>query len=166
MLLQKRDEAFMAKEWRNVISTPTGQEYVEPKVLSTGKRSSCRAVFFRNVHKSDGTPIISLKIARLDKNGKAKDDKSITLKQEELELLIEYIQEYYTPLNIGLTEFIEADEDAAKLFSKVKDLGISDEEVASKLIESGILTQNMSVAMAIFSLLWGYAVYCPEVICL
>lgn len=137
----------MAKEWRNVISTPTGQEYVEPKVLSTGKRSSCRAVFFRNVHKSDGTPIISLKIARLDKNGKAKDDKSITLKQEELELLIEYIQEYYTPLNIGLTEFIEADEDAAKLFSKVKDLGISDEEVASKLIESGILTQNMSVAI-------------------
>lgn len=137
----------MAKEWRNVISTPTGQEYVEPKILSAGKRSSCRAVFFRNTHKSDGTPIISLKIARLDKNGKAKDDKSITLKQEELNLLIEYIQEYYTPLNIGLTEFIEADEDAAKLFSKVKDLGISDEEVASKLIESGILTQNMSVAI-------------------
>lgn len=137
----------MSKEWRNVISTPTGQEYVEPKVLSEGKRSSCRAVFFRNMHKSDGTLIISLKIARLDKNGKAKDDKTITLKQEELDLLIEYIQEYYTPLNIGLTEFIEADEDAAKLFSKVKDLGISDEEVASKLIESGILTQNMSVAI-------------------
>ena len=137
----------MAKEWRNVISTPTGQEYVEPKVLSAGKRSSCRAVFFRNVHKSDGTPIISLKIARLDKNGKAKDDKSITLKQEEIDLLIEYIQEYYTPLNIGLTEFIEADKDAAKLFKKVRDLGISDEEVASQLIESGILTQNLSVAI-------------------
>lgn len=148
MLLQKRDETFMAKEWRNVISTPTGQEYVEPKVLSTGKRSSCRAVFFRNVHKSDGTPIISLKIARLDKNGKAKDDKSITLKQEELDLLIEYIQEYYTPLNIGLTEFIEADEDAAKLFSKVKDLGISDEEVASKLIESGTANLECSIQSA------------------
>lgn len=137
----------MAKEWKSVTSTPTGQEYVEPKILSTGKRSSCRAVFFRNVHKSNGAPIISLKIARLDKNGKAKEDKSITLRQEEIEQLIEYIQEYYTPLNIGLTEFIEADEDAAKLFTKVKDLGISDEEVVSKLAESGILTQNLSVAI-------------------
>lgn len=137
----------MAKEWKSVISTPAGQEYVEPKVLSSGKRSSCRAVFFRNVHKSNGAPIISLKIARLDKDGKAKDDKSITLKQEEIDQLIDYIQEYYTPLNIGLTEFIEADEDAAKLFQKVQDLGISDEEVASKLLESGILTQNLSVAI-------------------
>lgn len=137
----------MAKEWKSVISTPAGQEYVEPKVLSAGKRSSCRAVFFRNVHKSNGAPIISLKIARLDKDGKAKDDKSITLKQEEIDQLIDYIQEYYTPLNIGLTEFIEADEDAAKLFQKVQDLGISDEEVASKLLESGILTQNLSVAI-------------------
>ena len=137
----------MAKEWKSVISTPAGQEYVEPKVLSSGKRSSCRAVFFRNIHKSNGAPIISLKIARLDKDGKAKDDKSITLKQEEIDQLIDYIQEYYTPLNIGLTEFIEADEDAAKLFQKVQDLGISDEEVASKLLESGILTQNLSVAI-------------------
>ena len=47
----------------------------------------------------------------------------------------------------ALTEFIEADEDAAKLFQKVQDLGISDEEVASKLLESGILTQNLSVAI-------------------
>lgn len=137
----------MVTEWKSVYSTSTGQEYVEPKVLSSGMRSSCRAVFFRNVHRSNGTPIVSLKIARLDKNGKAKEGKSITLRQEEIDLLIEYIQEYYTPLNIGLTEFIEADEDAAELFKKVRDLGISDEEVASKLIESGILTENMSVAI-------------------
>ena len=46
-----------------------------------------------------------------------------------------------------MTEFIEADEDAAKLFTKVRDLGISDDEVVSKLIESGILTQNLAVAI-------------------
>lgn len=137
----------MAKEWRSVNSTSTGQEYVKPKVLSSGMRSSCRAVFFRNEHKSTGVPIIPLKIARLDKNGKAKEDKSITLKQEEIDQLIEYIQEYYAPLNIGLTEFIEADQDAAELFRKVQNLGISEDEVASKLIESGILTKNMSVAI-------------------
>ena len=62
-------------------------------------------------------------------------------------MLIEYIHEYYTPLNIGLTEFIEADKDAAKLFAKVRDLGISDDEIVSKLIESGILTQNLTVAI-------------------
>ena len=46
-----------------------------------------------------------------------------------------------------MTEFIEAAEDAAKLFTKVRDLGISDDEVVSKLIESGILTQNLTVAI-------------------
>lgn len=137
----------MAKEWRSVSSTPAGQEYVAPKVLSSGKRSSCRAVFFRNAHKTSDAPIVSLKIARLDKDEKAKDEKTITLRQDEIDLLIEYIQEYYAPLNIGLTEFIEADKDAAELFKKACALGISDEEIVSKLIESGILTQNLSVAI-------------------
>lgn len=107
-------------------------------------------MFFRNTHKSNGEQIVSLKIVRQKKVGnrlETKDDKAITLKPEEIDRLIEYIQEYYVPLNIGLTEFIEADEDAAKLFAKVKDLGISDDEVASKLLESGILTQNLSVAI-------------------
>lgn len=106
--------------------------------------------FFRNCHKSSGEQIVSLKIARQKKVKNqwiTKEDKAITLKPEEIDKLIEYIQEYYTPLNIGMTEFIEADEDAVKLFTKVRDLGISDDEVVSKLIESGILTQNLTVAI-------------------
>lgn len=140
----------MKKEWKNVRRTVDGQEYVEPCTLGSGPRSACRAMFFRNTHKSNGEQIVSLKIVRQKKVGnrlETKDDKAITLKPEEIDRLIEYIQEYYVPLNIGLTEFIEADEDAAKLFAKVKDLGISDDEVASKLLESGILTQNLSVAI-------------------
>lgn len=122
----------MAKEWKNVSKTADGQEYVEPCILGSGPRSTCKAVFFRNCHKSSGEQIVSLKIARQKKAGSqwiTKEDKSITLKPEEIDKLIEYIQEYYTPLNIGMTEFIEADEDAAKLFTKVRDLGISDDEV-------------------------------------
>lgn len=106
--------------------------------------------FLEIAHKSSGEQIVSLKIARQKKVGNqwiTKEDKAITLKPEEIDKLIEYIQEYYTPLNIGMTEFIEADEDAAKLFTKVRDLGISDDEVVSKLIESGILTQNLTVAI-------------------
>ena len=140
----------MAKEWKNVIKTTDGQEYVDPCVLSSGPRSTCKAIFFRNYHKSSGKQIVSLKIARQKKAGNqwiTKEDKAVTLKPEEIDMLIEYIQEYYTPLNIGLTEFIEADKDAAKLFAKVRDLGISDDEVVSKLIESGILTQNLTVAI-------------------
>ena len=124
----------MAKEWKNVIKTTDGQEYVGPCVLSSGPRSTCKAIFFRNYHKSSGKQIVSLKIARQKKAGNqwiTKEDKAVTLK----------------PLNIGLTEFIEADKDAAKLFAKVRDLGISDDEVVSKLIESGILTQNLTVAI-------------------
>lgn len=134
----------------NVSKTSNGQEYVEPCVLGSGPRSVCKAVFFRNCHKSSGEQIVSLKIARQKKVGNqwfTKEDKAITLKPREINKLIEYIQEYYAPLNIGMTEFIEADEDAAKLFTKVRDLGISDDEVVSKLIESGILTQNLTVAI-------------------
>lgn len=138
------------QEWKNVKTSGSGQEYVSARELSSGIRSSCRAIFFRNTHSSTDEKIVSLKIARTIKsNGtfKEKPEKTITLTADELDNLISYIQEYYTPLNMGMTEFIAADEDAARLFSKVRELGISDEEVVDKLFESGILTDNLSVAI-------------------
>ncbi len=140
----------MQREWKNVSKTASGQEYVKSCVLSSGPRSTCKAVFFRNYHKSNGKQIVSLKIARQKKVGNqwiTKEDKTITLRAEEIDKLIEYIQGYYTPLNIGMTEFIEADKDAAKLFIKVRDLGISDDIIVSRLLEFGILTQNFAVAI-------------------
>ena len=59
----------MAKEWKNVSKTADGQEYVEPCILGSGPRSACKAVFFRNCHKSSGEQIVSLKIARQKKVG-------------------------------------------------------------------------------------------------
>lgn len=138
------------KEWKNVKLTSKGQEYVEPCELKTGLRSSSRAVFFRNTHQTTGEKIVSLKIARYRKvNGTfyEKQDKSITLSCGEIDKLIEYIQEYYAPLNTGMSEFISVDKDAAELFTKVRDLGIPDAEVVKKLHESGILTENLSVAI-------------------
>ena len=138
------------KEWKNVKLTSKGQEYVEPCELKTGLRSSSRAVFFRNTHQTTGEKIVSLKIARYRKvNGTfyEKQDKSITLSCGEIDKLIEYIQEYYAPLNTGMSEFISVDKDAAELFAKVRDLGIPDAEVVKKLYESGILTENLSVAI-------------------
>lgn len=138
------------KEWKNVKLTSKGQVYVEPCELKTGLRSSSRAVFFRNTHQTTGEKIVSLKIARYRKvNGTfyEKQDKSITLSCGEIDKLIEYIQEYYAPLNTGMSEFISVDKDAAELFAKVRDLGIPDAEVVKKLHESGILTENLSVAI-------------------
>lgn len=138
------------KEWKNVKLTSKGQEYVEPCELKTGLRSPSRAVFFRNTHQTTGEKIVSLKIARYRKvNGTfyEKQDKSITLSCGEIDKLIEYIQEYYAPLNTGMSEFISVDKDAAELFAKVRDLGIPDAEVVKKLHESGILTENLSVAI-------------------
>lgn len=140
----------MEKEWKNVQTNERGQEYVKARELSSGIRSSCRAIFFRNTHKTTGEQIVSLKIARLNKsNGllTEKKNKSVTLNSDEIDKLIEYIQDYYTPLNIGMTEFISVDEDAAKLFSKIRSLNISDDEVVDKLISTGILTDNLSVAI-------------------
>lgn len=140
----------MSADWRNVITSENGQEYVEPCILKDGLRSSCRAVFFRNEHKTTGEKIVSLKIARGNKRGdvfSTNPEKTITLSSSELDRLIGYIQEYYKPLNIGMTEFIEADKDVAKLLGKVRELDIPDEEVVVKLFESGILTENLSVAI-------------------
>ena len=106
----------MGKEWKNVRKNKNGQEYVQAQELSRGPRSSCRAIFFRSTHKTTGEKIVSLKIARLS-NAKGlireKANKSITLTSAELDKLIEYIQEYYAPLNIGMNEFISVDKDAA-----------------------------------------------------
>lgn len=140
----------MEKEWKNVQTNGRGQEYVKARELSGGIRSSCRAIFFRNTHETTGEKIVSLKIARLNKsNGllTEKQNKSVTLNSDELDKLIEYIQDYYAPLNIGMKEFISVDEDAAKLFSKIRSLNISDDEVVDKLISTGILTDNLSVAI-------------------
>lgn len=140
----------MAKEWKNVHTTRRGQEYVDFCELSTGPRSACRALFFRNTHKTTGEKIVSLKIVRQKKEKGTyitKDDKTITLDPSELDRLIEYIQEYYAPLNIGMKEFIEANEDTAKLFLRVQELGITDEEMVRKLDEAGILSRNLSVAI-------------------
>lgn len=137
----------MEKEWKNVQTNGRGQEYVKARELSGGIRSSCRAIFFRNTHETTGEKIVSLKIARLNKsNGllTEKQNKSVTLNSDELDKLIEYIQDYYAPLNIGMKEFISVDEDAAKLFSKIRSLNISDDEVVDKLISTGILTDNLS----------------------
>lgn len=137
-------------EWKNVKTTANGQEYVEARELSAGVKASCRAVFFRNAHSTTGEKIVSLKIARTQRKGarfQPKPDKTITLTASELDNLIEYIQEYYMPLSIGMKQFIAADEDAANLFEKVRELGISDDEVVDKLLESGILTENLSVAI-------------------
>lgn len=137
-------------DWKNVKTNSKGQEYVDACELSSGVRSSSRAVFFRNTHATTGEKIVSLKIARYKKSGSIlseKSDKSVTLSAPELDKLIEYIQEYYAPLNIGLIEFIPADKDIARVLSKVHDLGIPDEEVVDKLYEAGILTENLSVAI-------------------
>lgn len=134
--------------WKVVKTTENGQEYVEECILKSGQRSSCRAVFFRNTHQSSGEKIVSLKIARYGKDvSDEKKDKSITLSSDELDKLIEYIQEYYSPLHSGMKEFIEADKNAARLFGKLKECGISDEEVVSQLSEAGILTDNFCVAI-------------------
>lgn len=140
------------REWKNIKKSKTGQEYVDEKVLSRHKNSDAKALFFRNTHESTGEKIISLKIARRKYNSKTASwktntDKSITLTSQEIDSLIEYIQEYYEPLTFGLTQYYEADKNAASLFEQVSKLNITDEKIARELIESGLLSNNLSVAI-------------------
>lgn len=140
------------KDWKNIKKSRTGQEYVEEKILSQHKNSDARALFFRNTHESTGEKIVSLKIARRKYNSKTESwrtnpDKSITLNSQELDSLIEYIQEYYQPLSFGLTSFIEADQNSAAVFEQIRKMNIPDDEIASDMLNSGFLSDNLSVAI-------------------
>ncbi len=96
--------------------------------------------------------IISLKISHnaKDSNGWLieKPDKTITLINEQIDELINYIQTNYTPLSLGEDSYISLSNDSlSKILKQVSELNIQPDELVNKLYESGVLTENLSVAI-------------------
>lgn len=140
------------KGWKIVLVTEKGQEYIKSATLKEGPRSKTTAVFFRNKHKSSNNYIISLKISHnaKDSNGWLieKPDKTITLINEQIDELINYIQTNYTPLSLGEDSYISLSNDSlSKILKQVSELNIQPDELVNKLYESGVLTENLSVAI-------------------
>lgn len=138
--------------WKIVLATEKGQEYIKSATLKEGPLSKTTAVFFRNKHKTSNDYIISLKISHnaKDSNGWLieKPDKTITLINEQIDELINYIQTNYTPLSLGEDSYISLSNDSlSKILRQVSELNIQPDELVNKLYESGVLTENLSVAI-------------------
>lgn len=140
------------KDWKIVQVTEKGQEYIESTTLKDGPRSRTTAVFFRNEHKTSNDKIISLKISHNTKSADGwiteKPDKTITISNEQIDKLIDYIQENYTPLSLGANSYISLSDDSlSRLLQQVATLNLQPEKLVDKLFESGVLTENLSVAI-------------------
>ena len=140
------------KGWKIVHATENGQEYIKSATLREGPRSKTTAVFFRNKHKTSEEYIISLKVSHnlKDTNGWLieKPDKTITINSEQIDKLIEYIEENYTPLSLGEKSYISlTDDNLSKILQQVCALNLQPDELVNKLYESGVLTENLRVAI-------------------
>jgi len=127
-----------------------GVEYAPAKVLKTKQRVYSQALLMKIPHDHREDTDISLKVGRYTlPYGRvaANQPKSeLTLDNEELNALIQYISDNYTPVNLGQGKYISVDRDNAELIRQFKTLVEGQADTANLLIENGILSDHVYVA--------------------
>lgn len=97
-----------------------GIDYAPPKILKSGQRVYSQALLMRIPHEHSTETDISLKIGRYKHpitgmpsgiNPKSE----LTLTNEELDALVQYISENYTPVSLGTGEYINVAGNSAEL---------------------------------------------------
>lgn len=129
-----------------------GVPYAEPKKLYDGPRVYSQAILMKINHNDASKIDIELKIGRYYVNSRKPESSNpkseLTLKNSELEALIQYINENYTPLTLGEGEYINVESDNVDLVSNFRDLLKNDDEAAQFLLENQILTDNTYSAVS------------------
>ena len=101
-----------------------GIDYAEPFVLKTKSRVYSQAMLMSIPHNSDKTDI-SLKLGRYTMpfgNVETQKPKSeLTLDNDELNSLLSYISDNYTPINLGSGKYICVSENDEELINKFKE---------------------------------------------
>lgn len=127
-----------------------GIDYAIPKVLKTKQRVYSQAILMKIPHDHSEEIDVSLKVGRYTKpygHTVSHQPKSeLTLDNEELNALIEYISGNYVPVNLRKGEYISVAGDSANLIKQFKTLVEGKADTASLLIENGILSDNVYVA--------------------
>ena len=127
-----------------------GIDYAKPYVLKTKSRVYSQAMLMSIPHKHSKKIDVSLKIGRYTLpfgNVETQKPKSeLTLDNDELNSLISYITDNYTPINLGSGKYICVSEDDEELINKFKELVEKNSNTAELLIEKGILSDNVFVA--------------------
>lgn len=130
--------------------TDKGMDY-KIKRLKTKKTVYSEAAFWKIPHNSDDKADICLKIGRYKNNRSPETDtpkSELTLDNEEFLNLVTFIQAYYKPLELGVNSFIPLDNsNSMQLLKRFKKIVGSDEETAKQLLESGLLSDNIALAI-------------------
>lgn len=133
-----------------VKTSQKGVDYAQPCTLKSKQRVYSQAMLMKIPHDHPDKTDISLKIGRYNYPfGNAVSDKpksELTLDNDELNALIKYISEYYTPVNLGSGEYINVDGSNAALVNEFKKLVEGQADTANLLIENGILSDNVFIA--------------------
>lgn len=129
-----------------------GVDYAQPCILKSKQRVYSQAMLMKIPHNHPDKSDISLKIGRynypFDRAVNDKPKSELTLDNDELNALIKYISENYTPVNLGSGEYINVDGSDAALINEFKRLVEGKADTANLLIENGILSNNVFVAAA------------------
>lgn len=134
-----------------IYQSQKGNFYSLPQRLSTKKQVYSQAILQKIPHDTEEKINICLKIGRYKIDGGVETEQpksELTLSFEELQNLIKYIEKYYKPLELEVANFIPLDsKDSKQLLLKFKALVSSDEETAKQLLESGLLSNNIALAI-------------------
>lgn len=127
-------------------------EYVDPVVLKSGPRAFSEAIMGKVLHNTPGVQDFTLKIGRYKKNSKIPEinepKSELTLDNEEFCRLISYLESNYGPLKLGEGKYLEIQQSSAlSILKQIQSLKIPDEKQALDLIESGLLTDNIQLAI-------------------
>lgn len=134
-----------------ILESQNGIPYAIPQRLSTKKQVYTQAILQKIPHDTEGKVDICLKIGRYKISGgvETNNPKSeLTLTFEEFKNLVAYIEKFYKPLELEVEKFIPVDSnDSKQLLVKFKSIVNSDEEIATQLLESGLLSDNIYIAI-------------------
>lgn len=121
------------------------------KKLKIKKLVYSQAVFWKIPHNSEDKVDICLKIGRYRNDDSLENNapkSELTLDNDELLSLIDFIEAYYRPLEMGINSFIPVDNfNSMHLLQKFKSIMQSDKETAELLLQSGLLSNNITLAI-------------------
>lgn len=146
--------------------TDKGMDY-KIKRLKTKKLAYSEAAFWKIPHKTENKADICLKIGRYKNNGSPETDtpkSELTLDNDEFLNLVSFIQAYYKPLELGVNSFIPVDNsNSMQLLQKFKAIMGSDEETAKILLDSGLLSDNITLAIDLMKKKAGFDEFCNTI---
>ena len=134
-----------------ILESQNGIPYATPQRLSTKKQVYTQAILQKIPHDTEGKIDICLKIGRYKISGGVETDtpkSELTLTFEEFKNLVAYIEKFYKPLELEVEKFIPVDNnDSKQLLVRFKSIVNSDEEIATQLLESGVLSDDIYIAI-------------------